>query len=145
MTSTGHIEAIVGPVVDVKFPVGETPNVNHALTVEGEDHVLEVQQQLGDHVVRTIELQWHELAPPIKMVQFASVTTPAGSPDEGACSHLFGHDGPHIGVRVGACGCAAARESDETGRRSRSCLASLLQAWSGGSCHCSTLCVGSVA
>ncbi|MAH60729.1 MAG: F0F1 ATP synthase subunit beta [Legionellales bacterium] len=56
MTSTGHIEAIVGPVVDVKFPVGETPNVNHALTVEGEDHVLEVQQQLGDHVVRTIAM-----------------------------------------------------------------------------------------
>ena len=52
---------------------------------------------------------------------------------------------PCTGVCVGACGCAVASESDETGRRSRTCLASLLQAWSDGFCHCSTLCVGSVA
>ena len=52
---------------------------------------------------------------------------------------------PCTGVCVGACGCAVASESDETGRRSSTCLASLLQAWSDGFCHCSTLCVGSVA
>ena len=38
-----------------------------------------------------------------------------------------------------------ASESDEMSRRTRTNLASLLQAWSGGFCHCSTLCVGSVA
>ena len=38
-----------------------------------------------------------------------------------------------------------ASESDEMSRRTRTYLASLLQAWSDGFCHCSTLCLGSVA
>ena len=38
-----------------------------------------------------------------------------------------------------------ASESDEMSRRTRTYLASLLQAWSDGFCHCSTLCLGSAA
>ena len=39
-----------------------------------------------------------------------------------------------------ACGCAG--KQDETSRRSRPCLASLIPAWSGDLCHCSTFCAG---
>ena len=54
--ASGKIVAIVGAVVDVEFPSGAVPKVYHALKVEGRDLVLEVQQQLGDGLVRTIAL-----------------------------------------------------------------------------------------
>jgi F-type H+-transporting ATPase subunit beta len=53
--SAGKIVQIVGPVVDVEFE-GEVPNVYDALEVEEEGLILEVQQQLGDGVVRTIAM-----------------------------------------------------------------------------------------
>ena len=53
---TGHIEAIVGAIIDVKFPIGQTPKVYDALVVEASDLVLEVQQQIGDNVARTIAM-----------------------------------------------------------------------------------------
>ena len=52
----GQIEAIVGAIIDVKFPVGQTPKVYDALIVEESDLVLEVQQQIGDNVARTIAM-----------------------------------------------------------------------------------------
>jgi len=54
--STGKIVQCIGAVVDVEFPRGEVPKVYNALNVEGTEIVLEVQQQLGDNVVRTIAL-----------------------------------------------------------------------------------------
>jgi F-type H+-transporting ATPase subunit beta len=56
--SSGHIVQIIGAVVDVEFPVKSLPKVYDALIVEGEGiaTTLEVQQQLGDGVVRTIAL-----------------------------------------------------------------------------------------
>ncbi|RFF29853.1 F0F1 ATP synthase subunit beta [Wenzhouxiangella sediminis] len=54
--SSGKIVQIIGAVVDVEFPRGEVPNVYHALIVDEKDIMLEVQQQLGDGVVRTIAL-----------------------------------------------------------------------------------------
>ena len=54
--STGKIVQCIGAVVDVEFARGEVPKVYNALTVEGTEIVLEVQQQLGDNVVRTIAL-----------------------------------------------------------------------------------------
>ena len=56
--SAGNIVQIIGAVVDVEFPRESIPNVFHALVVdaEGVDTTLEVQQQLGDGVVRTIAL-----------------------------------------------------------------------------------------
>lgn len=56
--SSGNIVQIIGAVVDVEFPRESIPNVFHALVVdaEGVDTTLEVQQQLGDGVVRTIAL-----------------------------------------------------------------------------------------
>ena len=56
--SSGKIVQIIGAVLDVEFPSESIPNVYDALIVEGEgiNTTLEVQQQLGDGVVRTIAL-----------------------------------------------------------------------------------------
>ncbi len=54
--SAGKIVQCIGAVVDVEFPRGSVPKVYHALTVDDTDIMLEVQQQLGDGVVRTIAL-----------------------------------------------------------------------------------------
>ena len=54
--SSGRIVQIIGAVIDVEFPRYEVPGVYDALMVEGKDLTLEVQQQLGDGVVRTIAM-----------------------------------------------------------------------------------------
>ena len=54
--SQGTIVQCIGAVVDVQFPRDAMPKVYDALTLEGAELVLEVQQQLGDGVVRTIAL-----------------------------------------------------------------------------------------
>src|SRR5690554_163541 len=52
----GKIVQIIGAVVDVEFPREHVPKVYDALKVDGTEITLEVQQQLGDGVVRTIAL-----------------------------------------------------------------------------------------
>ena len=52
----GKIVQCIGAVVDVKFSREALPNVYDALTMEGSELTLEVQQQLGDGIVRTIAL-----------------------------------------------------------------------------------------
>ncbi len=52
----GKIVEIIGAVVDVEFARAEVPNVFDALTVDSNGLVLEVQQQMGDGVVRTIAM-----------------------------------------------------------------------------------------
>ena len=52
----GKIVQCIGAVVDVEFPRDQMPKVYDALKLEGSALTLEVQQQLGDGVVRTIAL-----------------------------------------------------------------------------------------
>jgi F-type H+-transporting ATPase subunit beta len=52
----GKIVQCIGAVVDVEFPRSQMPNIYDALKMEGSALTLEVQQQLGDGVVRTIAL-----------------------------------------------------------------------------------------
>jgi F-type H+-transporting ATPase subunit beta len=52
----GKIVQIIGAVVDVEFPREHVPRVYDALKVQNTEITLEVQQQLGDGVVRTIAL-----------------------------------------------------------------------------------------
>ena len=52
----GKIVQCIGAVVDVEFPRNAMPNIYDALKMEGSALTLEVQQQLGDGVVRTIAL-----------------------------------------------------------------------------------------
>ena len=54
--STGTIVQVIGAVVDVEFPRDAIPSVYDALTLEDRDLTLEVQQQLGDGVVRAIAM-----------------------------------------------------------------------------------------
>jgi len=54
--SNGSIVQVIGAVVDVEFARDAMPRVFDALTVDNTEITLEVQQQLGDGVVRTIAL-----------------------------------------------------------------------------------------
>jgi F-type H+-transporting ATPase subunit beta len=54
--SSGRIVQIIGAVIDVDFPRDQVPNVYDALIVDDKGLTLEVQQQLGDGVVRTIAM-----------------------------------------------------------------------------------------
>ena len=54
--SSGRIVQIIGAVIDVEFPREDVPKVYDALLVTEKGLTLEVQQQLGDGVVRTIAM-----------------------------------------------------------------------------------------
>ncbi|WLF84446.1 F0F1 ATP synthase subunit beta [Moraxella sp. ZY210820] len=54
--SGGRITQIIGAVIDVEFDRNNVPKIYDALQVEGTETTLEVQQQLGDGVVRTIAM-----------------------------------------------------------------------------------------
>ncbi|WP_197047168.1 F0F1 ATP synthase subunit beta [Paucibacter sp. KBW04] len=54
--AVGKIVQCIGAVVDVEFPRNQMPKVYDALKMQGSTLTLEVQQQLGDGVVRTIAL-----------------------------------------------------------------------------------------
>ena len=67
-TGVGRIARVTGPVVDVEFPPDAMPAIYNALNVEvsfgtgegaGESRTLtlEVEQHLGDNMVRAISLQ----------------------------------------------------------------------------------------
>jgi F-type H+-transporting ATPase subunit beta len=60
MGNCGKIVQIIGAVVDVAFPIGNTPDIYNALLVKregsGEVVTLEVQQHLGCGVVRTVSM-----------------------------------------------------------------------------------------
>ena len=52
----GNIVQIIGAVVDVEFPHDNVPRIYDALKVEENNLTLEVQQQIGDGIVRTIAM-----------------------------------------------------------------------------------------
>lgn len=59
----GYITQIIGPVVDVKFPNGQMPQIYNALTIKGTNEAgqnvavtCEVQQLLGDNQVRAVSM-----------------------------------------------------------------------------------------
>jgi F-type H+-transporting ATPase subunit beta len=54
--SFGKVAEIIGAVVDVEFPRNAVPKIYDALKVDSADLILEVQQQMGDGIVRTIAM-----------------------------------------------------------------------------------------
>ena len=60
VVSRGKISQIIGAVIDVNFPAGETlPNIYDALRVikqDGSELILECQQDIGENTVRTIAM-----------------------------------------------------------------------------------------
>ncbi|TVQ51852.1 MAG: F0F1 ATP synthase subunit beta [Spirulina sp. DLM2.Bin59] len=62
-TNVGRITQVIGPVVDVQFPIGKMPRIYNALRITGKnaagnavDLTCEVQQLLGDNQVRAVAM-----------------------------------------------------------------------------------------
>ncbi|MEU5341128.1 MULTISPECIES: F0F1 ATP synthase subunit beta [unclassified Streptomyces] len=112
--ATGRVARVIGPVVDVEFPVDAMPEIYNALHVEvadpanaGEKKILtlEVAQHLGDGLVRTISMQ-----PTDGLVRQAAVTdtgtgisVPVGDFTKGKVFNTLGEvlnsDEPYTGDR----------------------------------------------
>ena len=58
MPNTGTVVQVVGPVLDIRFPDGQFPNLNHAVTLKNGERtiVAEVAQQIGDGIVRCVAM-----------------------------------------------------------------------------------------
>jgi len=54
--SSGKVVQIIGAVVDIEFPRDAVPKIYDALDIKTNELVLEVQQQIGDGVVRAIAM-----------------------------------------------------------------------------------------
>ncbi|MFO7278632.1 MAG: F0F1 ATP synthase subunit beta [Pseudomonadota bacterium] len=100
-TVTGTITQIIGAVIDVDFPRGSVPKVYEALKVadDGVDLTLEVQQQLGDGVVRTIAMGPSEgLKRGMKVVATgAPITVPVGAATLGRIMDVLGNPIDEVG------------------------------------------------
>lgn len=94
MSQTGIIKQIIGVVIDVEFSNGYVPNILDALEVKGIDSriVLEVQQQLGDGMVRTIAMsQVDGLKRGMEVIATdAPITVPVGAEVLGRMFNVLG-------------------------------------------------------
>jgi F-type H+/Na+-transporting ATPase subunit beta len=91
--NTGKIVQIMGAVVDVEFPREAIPKIYDALLVEANKLVLEVQQQIGDGVVRTIAMGSSEgLCRALSVSNTgAPITVPVGKKTLGRIMNVLGH------------------------------------------------------
>jgi F-type H+-transporting ATPase subunit beta len=89
----GTIVQCIGAVVDVEFPRDDMPRVFDALKMEGSELTLEVQQQLGDGVVRTIALGSSEgLRRGMRIINTgAPITVPVGPATIGRIMDVLGN------------------------------------------------------
>ena len=98
--SSGNIVQIIGAVVDVEFPRGAVPKIYDALRLDESGLILEVQQQLGDGVVRTIAMGPSEGLKRNMAVSNtgAPISVPVGKPTLGRIMNVLGtpidHKGP---------------------------------------------------
>ena len=114
--ATGHIVAVIGPVVDVKFGLDHLPAIYNALTVDYEvggerkSLTLEVAVQLGDGVVRTVAMDATDgLVRGLEVVDTGSaISVPVGEVTLGRIFNVLGQpvdnkgavsaDAPHEGI-----------------------------------------------
>ena len=98
-TNTGYITQIIGPVIDVKFPSGNLPQIYNALKVEGTNSVgqqvsvtCEVQQLLGDSQVRAVAMSSTDgLVRGMDVVDTgAPISVPVGAPTLGRIFNVLG-------------------------------------------------------
>src|SRR6516165_3659435 len=92
-TPEGHITQIIGAVIDVEFPRESIPKVYEALKLKDVDLTLEVQQQLGDGVVRTIAMGSSEGLKRGLAVQATGgpIAVPVGEGTLGRIMDVLGH------------------------------------------------------
>jgi len=90
--STGTVVQVIGAVVDVEFPHDAVPQVYDALEIKSEGLVLEVQQQLGGGVVRTIAMGSSDgLRRGLEVVNSgAPISVPVGSATLGRIMNVLG-------------------------------------------------------
>jgi F-type H+-transporting ATPase subunit beta len=92
MNSKGKIVEIIGAVVDVEFPHHDVPRIYDALIVDEKHLVLEVQQQIGDGVVRTIAMGTTDgLRRGLLVTNTGKpITVPVGKPTLGRIMNVLG-------------------------------------------------------
>jgi F-type H+/Na+-transporting ATPase subunit beta len=92
-TAMGKIVQTIGAVVDVEFPRDQMPNIYDALKMDGTALTLEVQQQLGDGIVRTIALGSSDGLRRGSMVRNtgAGITVPVGKATLGRIMDVLGN------------------------------------------------------
>src|SRR5450755_3066500 len=91
-TTAGTIVQCIGAVIDVEFPRDQMPRIYDALKMDDIGLTLEVQQQLGDGVVRTIALGSSDgLRRGMKVVNTgASILVPVGHKTLGRIMDVLG-------------------------------------------------------
>jgi F-type H+-transporting ATPase subunit beta len=99
LMSSGNIVQIIGAVVDVEFPRGSIPKVYDALRVEETGLIMEVEQQLGDGVVRTIAMGSTDgLKRGLSVADTgAPISVPVGKPTLGRIMNVLGEPVDHGG------------------------------------------------
>src|SRR6201985_3052512 len=92
-TAQGKIVQTIGAVVDVEFPRDQMPNIYDARKMDGTALTLEVQQQLGDGIVRTIALGSSDGIRRGSMVRNtgAGITVPVGQATLGRIMDVLGN------------------------------------------------------
>jgi F-type H+/Na+-transporting ATPase subunit beta len=90
---TGKIVEIIGAVVQVAFPPDQVPKIYDALFVEASNLVLEVQQQLGDGLVKTIAMGVTDGVKRGESVRNtgAPISVPVGHETLGRIMNVLGH------------------------------------------------------
>jgi len=98
-TNIGYITQVIGPVVDVKFPSGELPEIYNALNITGTNPTgkdiavtCEVQQLLGDSQVRAVAMSSTEgMVRGMEVVDTgAPISVPVGMPTLGRIFNVLG-------------------------------------------------------
>ncbi len=93
LVQTGTVVQIIGPVVDIEFSRDEVPKIYDALKLEEGELVFEVQQQLGDGVVRTIAMGTTDgLRRGVAAVNTGKpIQVPVGEATLGRIANVLGH------------------------------------------------------
>ena len=99
MSQQGTIVQCIGAVVDVEFPRDQMPNIYDALKMDDIGLTLEVEQQLGDGIVRTIALGSSDgLRRGMKVVNTkAPISVPIGPKTLGRIMDVLGRPIDEIG------------------------------------------------
>ncbi len=92
--TTGKVVSVIGPVVDIKFPADSMPDIHNALRVKMENRelFLEVEQLIGDYVVRCVALDSTDgLSRNVEVENTGNpITVPVGNEIMGRMFNLLG-------------------------------------------------------
>jgi len=104
--NTGTVLQIIGPVMDIAFPPGKMPSIYNSLIIEGKNEageklkvICEVQQLLGDNVVRAISMSATDgLQRGVKVVDTgAALSVPVGTTTLGRIFNVLGEPVDQMG------------------------------------------------